>query len=89
MDIGDDEDDEDNFFNHGIADEVADEDDRSDEFFTGNDVDEQEDNAAISDRYLLDSAQSKNGVNVPINSLPKLSRHRKSDLLATELEGNP
>ena len=29
------------------------------------------------------------GVNVPMNSLPKLSRHRKSDLLANELEGNP
>ena len=52
--------------------------------------DEDEDNAVISDRCLMDSAaQSQSGVNIPLNSLPKLSRHRKSDLLATELEGNP
>ena len=90
MDIGDVEDEE-NFFNHGIADEVAVADDRGDDdlMFVGNDDGEEEDNAAISDRYLMDSVLSNNGVNVPLNSLPKLSRHRKSDLLATELEGNP
>ena len=47
----------------------------------------------VSDRGLLDSVQQLKGegggVNVPMNSLPKLSRHRKSDLLANELEGNP
>jgi len=62
----------------------------------GNDGDEtvvdicSDDCNTASDRYLINSAQSMGeGVNVPMNSLPKLSRHRKSDLLANELEGNP
>ena len=53
MDIGDDEDDN-HFTNHGIADEVADNDDRSDDLMFGEDG--EEDFAAVSDRYLIDSA---------------------------------
>ncbi len=57
--------------------------------------DDEDDLNTLSDRYVQDSTRSKKssgrpgGVNVPLNSLPKLSRHRKSDLLASELEGNP
>ena len=39
-----------------------------------------DDDITISDRYLIDSNTSREGVNLPLNSLPKLSRHRKSDL---------
>ena len=52
-------------------------------------MDEVEEEFDDQDRFLIDSAKSRGGVNVPMNSLPKLSRHRKSDLLANELEGNP
>lgn len=49
----------------------------------------EEDDDGMSDRMLLLSADSRAGVNVPLNSLPKLSRHNKSDLNANELEGDP
>ncbi len=54
------------------------------------DDDENEENF-LSDRLMTDSLNSRSGsgVNLPFQNLPKLTRHRKSDLMAYELEGNP
>lgn len=52
------------------------------------DDDENEDDNVGDD---VDNSNEFEEVNAScgLHSLPKLSRHRKSDLLATELEGNP
>lgn len=46
---------------------------------------EDDENATeISDRFLIDSATSRDGVNVPLNSMPKLARyhnHKKTQSL--------
>lgn len=71
------------YFKHNVVDDDVDGDKLS------LDDENDDDSNSLSDRFLLDSARSNAGVNVPMNSLPKLSRHRKSDLLANELEGSP
>ena len=48
-----------------------------------------DDSITLSDRFLTDSVPSRLGVNVPLNSIPKLSQHNKSDLINNEFEGNP
>lgn len=52
-------------------------------------IDDDDDSNTLSDRFLTDSVPSRLGVNVPLNSMPKLSQHNKSDLVNHELEGNP